>query len=169
MFLACLLACLVKGPRNFVRAFLVTPRSTANRHYCFHPSYRKLTAFLYILFIILVTLPASHAVTCAIVPYYPHRQNGLSTMHHALSPLLHHFVSAASGHGIHRQYHFEPSPHFVQTPRQIFLRKMRLPVRLLARSGCARSALFLSIGVFALSIHRCDVNSDNRISPDRLS
>lgn len=144
-------------------------RSTASRHYCFHPSCRKPTAFLFILFIILVTLPASHAVTCAVASYYPHRQNGLSTKRQALSPLLHHFVSAASGHGAHHQYHFEPSPHFVQTPRQIFLRKMRLPVRLLARSGCARSALFLSIGVFALSIHRCDVNSDNRISPDRLS
>lgn len=129
-------------------------RSTPSHHYCFHPSYRKLTAFLFILFIILVPLPASHAATCVVVPYYPHRQNGLSTMHHALSPLLHHFVSAASGHGTHRQYHFEPSPHFVQTPRQIFLCKMRLPVRLVVRSGCVRSSLFLSIGVLALSIHR---------------
>ena len=34
----------------------------------FHPSYRKLTAFLFILFIILVTLPASHAVTRAAEP-----------------------------------------------------------------------------------------------------
>ena len=62
----------------------------------FHLSYRKLTAFLYILFIILVTLPASHAVTCAVAPYYPHRQNGLSTKRQALSPLPNHFVSAAS-------------------------------------------------------------------------
>lgn len=147
----------------------MAPRSTVSRHYCFHPSYRKLTAFLFILFIILVTLPASHAVTCAVAPYYPHRQNVLSTKHHVLSPLPHHFVSAASGHGTHRQYHVEPSPHFVQTPRQIFLCKKRLSVRLLARSGCARSPLFLSIGVFVLSIHRCDVISDNRISPDRLS
>ena len=45
---------------------------------------------------------------------------------------------------------------------------MRLPVRLVARSGCALSFLFLSIGVLAQSFHRCEVISDNRISPDRL-
>lgn len=91
-------------------------------------------------------------------------------IHQASCPLsvAHRFVSAASGHGTHRQYHFEPSPHFVQTPRQIFLRGMRLPVRLVARFGCARSFLFLPIGFLTLSIHRGDVISDNRISPDRL-
>lgn len=55
------------------------PRSIAGCYYCFHRSYGKLTAFLFILFIIHATLTVACGVTYAMPPYNPHRFNGLST------------------------------------------------------------------------------------------
>ena len=78
------------------------PRSIASCYYCFRPSYSEPTAFLIILFLIIINdgknngiggmrlikfilfliyarLPVGCGVTCAVPPYNPHLSRGLST------------------------------------------------------------------------------------------
>lgn len=125
---------------------------------------RSLSSFLLFLPVYLsaVALPTPYCHTIlTVTTVYPLRVQTL--------PLpLHSFVCAAKRRTPSQPNRILSSPHSVQTPQQIFLRGIYLPVRLVARFGCACSFLSLSIGDLAQSLHRRDTLLDSKISSDRL-
>lgn len=156
VFLTCLLACLAQSPCNPARAFLLAiqsrpPSKTHGAPQKGAPQYRELlllffipriaillrslsSSFLFLpvyLSAVALHTPHRHTILTFAVVYAPHDQTLFIILAFPF-PQLTRAMPPLVGSAV-------PSLHFIQIPRQIFLRPIRLPVHLSSRYCSCRS------------------------------